>query len=519
MVEVISEKKQAFDGNFCVITQELSDGSTRKISKRDDKITNTKTIQKDGSYILLNDSNVKIEELTGDGYLRKYNPETQKLEQETTPDDIVTEFYDNGNIKSISDMENGIYTSYYENGNLERREEPDYEICKDIDGNTNYEVKDGKMTINPDYFSYYRLGLKSKNNDIHWEEKVILDPKKKTLLCLGGNQTKTARIANGNINKFADSLGLTPEQKDNMQMLACYRPYSRQIEHAWLKVTEWSTQVEDDYRREILQKFTPFMARNVDGNLVKLPDKELIENFGNIIIQSHCLGVDDLVGFSIVFKEKMTELGYPKELQSKALKQVICITDNSQRDLTDDFGFTTIHRYSVKDGQIKPTYDQNYSAEYPVFVQDYQDFSDKKGNKAAFITTRPNEMIMVYDSILTDDDQMREHNEAFYTTDEKNLSQVGKLQARLMAKIGQAWYDNKSEMSDIVTFLQKITDKSTLHPFVTKALSFGKKLKAEKKNALINHHILKSAWNKFKNPSIEAPKTGVYKLLSKKYRE
>ena len=107
---------------------------------------------------------------------------------------------------------------------------------------------------------------------------------------------------------------------------------------------------------------------------------------------------------------------------------------------------------------------------------------------------------------------------SYIILDEDMLTQVGKYQARLMAKIGQAWYNKKSDMTNISSFLQKITEKSTLHPFVTKALAFGKKLKAEKKNMLINHHLLKSAWNKFKNPKIEAPKTGVYKLFSEEYR-
>ena len=128
-------------------------------------------------------------------------------------------------------------------------------------------------------------------------------------------------------------------------------------------------------------------------------------------------------------------------------------------------------------------------------------------------------MIMVFDKVLADQSKSDEHNSAFWTTNEDMLTQVGKYQARLMAKIGQTWYNKKSEMTDITTFLQKITEKSTLHTFVTKALAFGKKLKAEKKNMLVNHHILKSVWNKFKNPKIETPKTGVYRLLSKEYRE
>ena len=195
------------------------------------------------------------------------------------------------------------------------------------------------------------------------------------------------------------------------------------------------------------------------------------------------------------------------------------MTNNSQREMTDNLDFSCTHRYSVTDGQFEPEYNTNESAEYPVFVQDYPAFADKKGNKAAFIETKPNEIIMVYDKILAEGSKSNEHNSAFWTTDEDELTSVGKYQARLMAKIGQAWYNKKSEMTNMTTFLQKITEKSTLHPFVTKALAFGKILKAEKINMLINHHILKSAWNKFKNPNSEIPKTGVYKLLSQEYRE
>lgn len=521
MVEVVSEKKQKIDGDCYLITQELSDGSRREINRHGDKVTKTKTIQKDGSYIILDGNNVKIEEMTLNGYLRKYNPQTQKLTEETSPEKVVTRFHENGNKQFVRDEQNGVYTSYYENGSLARLEDTkkNYEVNKDVHGNINYELKNGKLTINPDYFSYYRLGVKSQNNDEHWEEKYTLNPKKKTLLCLGGDQTKDARAANGNTNAFSSVLGLSQEEKDNMQLVSCYRPFNENLRFIWHKVKGFDKQLENDYKREILQKFMPFMARKVDGKFEGLTPKELTENFANIMIQAHCYGANDLPRINKVFRETMTKLGYSEELQKNALRQIICVTNNSQCEMTDSLDFSCIHRYSVKDGQFEPEYNTNESAEYPMFVQDYQAFADKKGNKAAFIETKPNEMIMVYDKVLADKSKSDEHNEAFWTTNEDMLTQVGKYQARLMAKIGQAWYDNKFEMSDISVFLQKITDKSTLHPFVEKALSLGKKLKDEKKNALINHHILKSAWNKFKNPNSEIPKTGVYKLLSKEYRE
>ena len=510
MAEVISEKKQKIDGEHYLVTQELSDGSLRELSQNGDKIFKTKTIQKDGSYIILDGNDVKIEELTSNGYLRKYNPKTENLIEETSPDMVVTRFHENGNILSIRDEQNGVYTSYYENGNLAIFEDTkkNYEINKDANGRVNYELKDGKLTINPDYFSYYRLGVKSQNNDEHWEEKCTLNPKKKTLLCLGGDQTKDAKAANGNTNAFSSVLGLSQEEKDNVQLVSCCRPFNGNLRLIWHKVKGFGKQLENDYKREILQKFMPFMARKVDDKFERLHPQELMDNFANIMIQAHCYGANDLPLINKVFKETMTKLGYSEELQRNALRQIICVTNNSQREMTDNLDFSCIHRYSVKDE----------SAEYPVFVQDYQAFADKKGNKAAFIETKPNEMIMVFDKVLADQSKSDEHNSAFWTTNEDMLTQVGKYQARLMAKIGQTWYNKKSEMTDITTFLQKITEKSTLHTFVTKALAFGKKLKAEKKNMLVNHHILKSVWNKFKNPNSEIPKTGVYKLLSKEYR-
>ena len=518
MVNVLSENSYT-DGNSCQITQELSDGSWREISRHGDEVYKIKTIQKDGSYIITNRDNIKTEELTSDGYLREYNILTQKLKKETSPDKVIKTYYDNGNVETIRDEAKGVYSSYYENGNLARYEDKNYEVYKDITGKVNYELKDGEITINPNWFSYYRLGVKSQTNDEHWEEKCTLNPTKKTLLCLGGDQTREARRANGNINGFVSVMGLSLENISDMQLVACYRPQNDLLRWIWHKVRGFDKQYKNDCKREILQKFMPFMARQIDGKWERLPINELYQNFRNIMIQAHCYGANDLPYYTQVFKETMTKLGYEKPIQQQALKQIICITNNSQRDLTDDLGFTTIHRYSVKDGQTEVEYETKYSDEYPLFMQDNEKFAAQKGNQAAFVETRPNEMIMAFDKILLYASHGEEHNEGFWVTEKLDLTTVGKNQAHLMAKIGLFWYHNHEEIPDITKFIKKITQGSTLHPFVIKAIAFGKKLKAEKKNMLVNHHILKSAWNKFKNPKIEAPKTGVYKLLSDKYRE
>lgn len=520
MVKVVNEHIQTVDSNCYIVIQELSDDSRREIAKHGDKIVSIKTIQKDGSYIKVNGDNIKTEEQTSDGYVRIYNPQTQKLNKEISPQKVVTTFYDNGNKESVQDEKNNTYISYYENGNVEVREIGDYEICLDINGNTNYELKDGRITINPNWFSYYCLGVKSKANENHWDEKATLNPNKKTLLCLGGDQTRDARKANGNGNAFLNVLGLSNEQKENIQVVSCYRPYNSRLRYAWLKAKGFDEQINKDYKREILQKFMPFMARYENGSWERLHPQKLVENFANIMIQSHCAGANDLPRFDKVLRQTMSKLGYGEQLQKQALKQVICITGNSQREMTDDFGFTCIHRYSVKDGQFEPEYDMTQSAEYPVFLQDYPSFEAKKGNRAAFVEVNPSEMIMVFDKILKTGSKSDEHNDAFWTTDDYGLTSVGKYQAHLMTRIGKFWYNNHKELPPVANLIQQVCLKDDfLHQFAMKALAFGKKIKAEKNNVLVNHHILKSAWNKFKNPKRSAPMAGVYKLLSDKYRE
>lgn len=518
MTEVLKENISDIDGGWCILTQELSDGSRREIRKHDSIISSVKTIDKDGSYIILNADKVKVEELTADGYLRIYNPQTQKLSKEISPEKITKTFHENGNIETLIDEQNNIYESYYENGNLAIHQEKNYEIYKGVSGSINYEFKGDTLTINPDWFSYYRLGTKSINNDIHWEEKVSLNPKKKTLLCLGGDQTKDSAKANGNINAFLGVLGLSTEEKANIQLVSCYRPYNSRLRYIWRMAKGFKQQIENDYKREILQKFIPFMARYNGEKWERLAPKELMENFRNIIIQTHCAGANDLPRFTEIFKQTMTKLGYSKDLQKNALKQIICITNNNQRELTDDLGFTTFHRYSVKDGQFEPEYKTMYSSEYPLFLQDDTKFVAQKGNAAALIETKQNEMIMAFDKILLYASRGEEHNEGFWVTEKLDLTTVGKYQSQLMGEIGKFWYHNDKEVPDVTDLIKKIAKEPHLRNFCNKALLSGKKIKSEKRSTLFNHHILKSEWNKFKSSDTDTPKTGIYKLLSEKYR-
>lgn len=513
MAEIINEQIRQIDGRINVITQDFSDGSQIEIVKNGDNLRSRKEINPDGSYRTYNAQNQKTEEQTSDGTWRKFNPQTAFLIEEKNADGSIKHFYENGNLSTIRTAD-GRYYSYYENGNLSVREEDDYAVHLDSTGRCMYEFKNGNLTINPDYYSFYRLGVKTKDNETHWDEKTTLNPRKKTLVCLGGDQTKGPKAANGNINVFAQVLGLSPEQIDKMQLCSCYRPNSEARLHILLnKAGKIAQQIENDYKREILQKFMPFMAKIKDGKQERYSSEELAGNFRNIIIQAHCYGANDLPRFKKVFSETMEQLGYTDKERQNALCQVICITNNSQREFTDNLGFSCIHRYSVKDGQFEPEYEERFSAGYPVFLQGHSDFGAQTGIKSSFVSLRKNEMLMIFDKILT---QGIEHNSAFWTTKAANLTVVGKKQADLMKRIGRYWYNNTEDISSISDFVIKAAEGSEAAAFVEKSLADGQKLKREQQNVLKNHHILKSVWNKFNSPDVVPDKTGIYKLLSEK---
>lgn len=512
MASLIKEETLQIDGKLYMMRQQFSDGHKIETTKKEDKILIKKIFNSDGSYIVLNGDNYKIEELTSEGIQRKFDPSTKKIIKEISKDGTVKTFYPNGRLSTVTTADNTSFR-YYENGNLSNHEEKDYALSLDYNGKLEYELKDGNLTINPDYFSFYRLGIKTKDTQTHWQEKTTLSPHKKTLVCLGGDQTKDAKAANGNINAFTSVLGLSKKQLDTMQLCSCYRSYNYNILHLLRKLGGTRHQVNNDFTREILQKFMPFMAHARHGKFEKYTGEELAANFRNIIIQAHCAGANDLSYFSKTFNETLHQLGYTKQEKQKAMQQIICITNNSQREFTDDLGFTMIHRYSVKDGQFEPEYESQYSDAYPLYVENHPDFISLKGKKSSFISLKPNEVLMIFDKILKSGD---EHNEAFWTTDIEKLTIIGKKQVNLMQRIGQFWYNNSNDVPNTENLLISCSQGTEIENFVRKSITDGKKLKMEQRNPLKNHHILKSAWNKFNNPDITAENTGINKFLSLK---
>ena len=515
MSELVHTETQQIDGAISRTQSLFSDGSKIEIFQKGDKLLSTKEISSDGSYRLYNAEDVKIEEMTSDGTFRKFDPQTSFLKEEKSSDGTIKTFHENGNLSTIKTLD-GKYFCYYENGNLSEKEENGNILKLYADGHTAYELKDGYLTIDSDFYSFYRLGVKTKDTATHWQEGISLDPTKKTLICLGGDQTKDAQTANGNINVFFNVLGLSYEQKENIQLCSCYRPNCpRRLCRLLNQTGNTTQQVENDYRREILQRFMPFIAQVKDGKLERYSGEKLAENFRNIIIQAHCYGANDLPRFSQVFNETMSKVGYTDKEQKNAMRQIICITNNSQREFKDNLGFTTIHRYSVTDGQFEPEYKEEFSAGYPLFLEKHSEFSKKNGSKASFVSLRPNEMLMIFDKVLT---KGSEHNSGFWDTESEDLTTVGKKQADLMQRIGQFWYSNTAEITSVSELIKKASEGSSSAEFVKKSVAAGQKLSREQQSVLKNKHILKSAWNKFNSPDVAPEKTGIYKFLSAKYR-
>ena len=516
MAQLINESMEKVDADIVLKKQYFDDGSVVDLYMQNGEVTHGKKTNKDKSFEkwrMVDAVPVVEEKLTPEGVHYWYNVAGRVL-RKMKKDGVTTTYYDGKKIESVID-ENGYGVTYYENGNVHRREEKDYAVSYNPQGEVEYEYKDGRLTINPNYFSYYRIGVKTSDSATHWAEKVTLDPKKKTLLCLGGDQSKSAEKANGNIGYFAKVLGFTTAMWDQMQLVSCYRPNNMHISFLRRRYPGEENKLENDYRREILQKFMPFMAQSVDGKWERIPPQELLHNFRNIIIQAHCAGANDLPMFAKAFKRTMTKLGYEPLLQKQALRQILCITNNSQREMTDDLGFTLIHRYSVKDGQFEPEYDTQYSDAFPVFVQDHAKFAAKDGTKVGFIEMKANELLMVFSKILKDGD---EHNYGFWTTDEMDLTPVGKKQAALMKCVGLHWAANDDLIGDVVDFVHKAIENTPLKSFVNRALAVGKQLKRQQRSVLDNPHILSSAFNKYKSKNKEPDKTGVYKLLSDNHR-
>ena len=487
--------------------------------KRKQVVRNRKVTHPNGSSEEYNFEGLKSVETLADGTVRQFYRDGS-VKSERLPDGTERWFYDDGKICGEVTKQ-GIERLYYENGNVSRMENPatKHTVGYAKSGGINFEIKDKQVYINPEYFSYYKIGIKTDITTEHWAENMKLNPHKKTLICLGGDASTSAKAANGNINAALDALGFSSAECEGIQLAACYRPRTTSSLELALRKAEINRAklAAEDYQKEIRRAFMPFVAQKHGKKYARLADKELFKRFRNIMLFTHCAGADDVPIIEKTLKRMMTELGYGTAVQKYALRQMLCVTNNNQREFTKDKSeMTVLHRYSVLDGQNSANYNAKCSDDYGVFLEKYPPFHQFKGRAAGIINLRKNEALMIFDKVMR---YGSEHNAGFFTPEHYMLTKVGKQQARLMQNIGQYWLKNMRAVPSAQEVIRRGAENDAeLQAALEKAFAVGRKTKRAKISPLENPAILKAAFYKFDKPWIEAEPVGVAKLLDLKTR-
>ena len=411
---------------------------------------------------------------------------------------LIKKYYDDGKLCSVHDYTHKCFIAY------------------DKSGEKKFEFTPQKTYINSKYYKQFKLGVKNLNAENHWQEDTAVNPHIKTIVFFGGKGTYNAQHANGYTNSAIEMFGIKNAQLPDVQLVSCYRFNWKSMFNMYLRETGadfdldlWEKNIT---RKEILLKFMPFMANKQGDSWERLPPQELLANFRNIMLVSHCYGANDLVSLSAILRQTMTKLGYSEDIQRHALKQIVCITNNNWRDFSDKNGFTTYHRYSVFDGQAHKSYPAEYSDDYPVFLEKHLPFHKFNGRQGAFVNLNKDEMLMVFDKVIKYGGC--EHNDAFLVADGKLLTNVGKLQARITKQLGQFWLQNRQNITSAADFLLKSVKNTNLEKYCDTFLQNGRKLQKLKINPLHNPSIISAAYNKYKSGVLSETEHGVYKLLS-----
>ncbi len=488
-----------------------------------DKILHRTVKHSDGSTESYNQWNQLEHRTLSDGTTLNYN--NGILHTKCLSDGTREEYFDNGQISLYKNSDGSLIMSYYENG--EKSMTADYKnkhfIAYSADGEIKFNLTPEQSFINEKYYPIIKLGIKDRNYENHWREDIVLNPHKKTILFFGGHATYNGKDANGYLNSVIDIFGMSGAQIADTQLVSAYRSLKHETLGHYISLTDNGFDIREykkqTYKKEILSKLMPFMAQQYNGVWERIPPQQLYANFRNLMLMCHCYGAQDICTVADVLRQTMTKLGYNPEVQKHALRQVVCITNNTPREFNDNTGFTTFHRYSVFDGQWRKQYDKQYSDDYPVFLENYPAFHHYKKSKAAFVNLNKNEILLVFNKVLRYKCDMDEHNSAFWTVDKKILTSAGKMQAELIKSIGRRWLENNNEITGAADFMKQSTQNLKLRQQVSAALINGRKLQKDKINPLHNHSILSSAYEKYKSMGFSPEKHGVWKLLSEQAKK
>ncbi len=483
-----------------------------------DKVLNRTVKHPDGSEEGYDQWDNLEHQILSDGTTLGYNKGI--LHTKYFPDGSVQNFHDNGQVSTYKNADRTLFIHYDKEGNITLK--ADYQqkhfIVYASPDEIKYEFSPQKTYINLKHVKLFKLGIKDRNKENHWVEDTTLSPHKKTVIFFGGDATWGPKEANGYLDSVIDIFGISEEQLRDIQLVSGYRQKCRDIIANYTNETgvdfDYDGFQHQVYKQEILLKLMPFMAQNYNGAWERILPQQLCSNFRNIMLMSHCYGAKDICIMADVLKQTMTKLGYSREIQKKALQQVVCITNNTQREFNDNTGFTVYHRYSVSDGQGRKQYDKQYSADYPIFLESYAPFHNRKKSLAAFVSVNKNELLMVFNRVISRNFTEDEHNCAFWTIDKKMLTAVGKMQADLIRSLGQYWLNNHAEIKNAVEFLKQSVQSIKLRQKTSAALIAGNRLRRLKINPLHNPAIIETAYLKYKHTGLPPEEHGAWKLLS-----
>lgn len=253
---------------------------------------------------------------------------------------------------------------------------------------------------------YYKgslgLGRRVSTEDKHWEEVTNPDALlgKKVILCLPGNGTKTAKVANGMCKVIANMLSEPVRQALGENI---YSVYYSQAKDALLEAGFFNKYLLPFMVKETAygKSYTEICPDDA------LPFDEIKKNMRNLTVFTHSQGSQVIAEFEMYFRQGLKKLGYLDAPRSEIMRQMFVLHAN---DLHQHFGVTkatVMHRISQNDRL--ETYLADKLGRYM-----YKHSLDKN-LPAAWFTTAENEGVLLFAKTGGDD-----HNGGFWRKEKMN---------------------------------------------------------------------------------------------------